>query len=196
MQLYLLGQNALKKSDCWIFKSPVSPVHIDETVSFFACYQQSTKIKSWLKSFLLVMIKNGCGQWADGINWFACWYKFMQVNGWLKIFGVDIVKNGCGQSGGEALKLTIFEEWRDGINWFYACWYRFTKIKRWSRIFWMGMFTNGCSYSGQWNLKLAVSQKWIDGINRFCACWYKFRVGVVKDSMIFGWAWSKMAIAF
>ena len=55
-----------------------------------------------------------------------------------------LVKNGCGQSGDEALKLTLFEEWANGINWFYACWHRCTKIKRWSKNVWMGMVKNGC----------------------------------------------------
>ena len=44
-----------------------------------------------------------------------------------KFFGVGMVKNGCGQSSDGSLKLSVFEEWTDGINWFYACWYRFTK---------------------------------------------------------------------
>ena len=32
-----LGQNALRQSDCRIFKLTISPEQIDETASFFAC---------------------------------------------------------------------------------------------------------------------------------------------------------------
>ena len=53
---------------------------------------------------------------TDGTNWFfACWYNFTQIKRWLKIFGVSVVKTGCGQSGHGTLKLTVFEEWTDGI---------------------------------------------------------------------------------
>ena len=61
--------------------------------------------------------------------------------------------------------------------------------------FWVGIVKNDCGQSGHRTLKLTVSQKWADGINGFFACWYK--LGKLKvDSMIFGWAWSKMVIAF
>ena len=53
-------------------------------------------------------------------DFFACWHKF------TKIIGVNIVKNGCGQSCDSTLKLTVSEEWTNGVNWFFA--YRFTKI--------------------------------------------------------------------
>ena len=39
---------------------------------------------------------------------------------------VSLVKNGCGQCGDGTQKLTVSEEWTDGINWFFACSYRFT----------------------------------------------------------------------
>ena len=40
----------------------------------------------------------------------------MQIKRQLKIFGVGLVKNGCGQSGDGTLKLTVSEEWTDGIT--------------------------------------------------------------------------------
>ena len=71
------------------------------------------------------------------------------------------------QSGDGTLKLTVFEEWTDGINWFYACWYRFTEIKRWSKSFWVYMDKNVRGHSGHGNLKLTVSQKYTDRTNWF-----------------------------
>ena len=38
----------------------------------------------------------------------------MKIN--LKVLGVGMVKNGCGQSCYGTLKLTVSEEWTDGIN--------------------------------------------------------------------------------
>ena len=32
-----IGQNALSQSDCWIFKTTISPQQSDERVSIFAC---------------------------------------------------------------------------------------------------------------------------------------------------------------
>ena len=32
-----------------------------------------------------------------------------------------MVKNGCGQSCDGTLKLTVSEEWTDGINGFFTC---------------------------------------------------------------------------
>ena len=34
----------------------------------------------------------------------------------LKDDGHSMVKNGCGQSGDGTLKLTVYEEWINGIN--------------------------------------------------------------------------------
>ena len=51
----------------------------------------------------------------------------------LKILGVDVVKNGCGQSCDGTLKLTLSEEWKNGINLFFACWCRFITVKSWSK---------------------------------------------------------------
>ena len=40
-----------------------------------------------------------------------------------------MARNGCSQSGDKVLKLTVSEEWTDGIIWFFTYLYRFTKIK-------------------------------------------------------------------
>ena len=52
---------------------------------------------------------------TNGINlFFAYWYNFMKIN--LKVLGVGMVKTGCDQSCDGTLKLTVSEEWTDGIN--------------------------------------------------------------------------------
>ena len=65
-----------------------------------------------------------------------------------------MVNNGCDQSG---WKLTVSEEWTDGLNWLLACWYKFTKMKNWSKIFDMGMVKDACGQSDRGALKLTVS---------------------------------------
>ena len=47
----------------------------------------------------------------------------------------------------------------------------------------VGMVRNMCGQSCDGTLELTLSQKWTDG---------KLKV----DSMIFGWVWSKMVVAF
>ena len=92
-----------------------------------------------------------------------------------------------------AQKLTVSEEWTDGINWFCACWCRFSKIKSWSKIYWVDMVKNSYSQSGYGTLKLTVSQNWADGINWFLHA--DTNSGKLKvDSFIFGgpcqkWQW-------
>ena len=75
-----------------------------------------------------------------------------------KILGVSVVKKGCGQSCHGTLKLTLNEEWTNGVNWFFACWCRFLTVKIWSNIYWMVMVKNGCGQSGHGTLKLTVSK--------------------------------------
>ena len=91
----------------------------------------------------------------------------MKIN--LKVLGVGMVKTGCGQSCDGTLKLTVSEEWPDGINSFLACLYRFTKMKSRSKTFLVVVLKNGFSQSAHGTLKLSVS-----GI-LVIACWYKFR---------------------
>ena len=89
-----------------------------------------------------------------------------------KSFGLGMVKNWCDQSGLWTLKLTLSQDWNDGINWFFTCWYNFTQIKRWLKIFVLSIGKNGCGQSGDGTPKLTVSEEWIDGVNWFFACWY------------------------
>ena len=131
---WYIGQNALNQSDSMIFKWTICPEQIGETTSFLACWYKLAKIKSWLKSFWLVMNKNWYGQsvlWTlknlpylknelmELTDLFA-WYKLMQVERWLKSLGVGMVKIGYGLSCNGTLKLTVSEVWIDGINWFFC----------------------------------------------------------------------------
>ena len=110
--LKYVGRNDLSHSDCGIFKSTISPQQIDETALFFSMLIQIHKNQ------------NECGRsglWTlkltDGTNWFfTCWYSFTPTKKWLKICGASMVKNGCSQFGDGTLKLTVSEEWVDGIH--------------------------------------------------------------------------------
>ena len=97
----------------------------------------------------------------------------------MKRFWWGIFKNECSQSGLWTLKLTVSEEWTDGINWLFACWYVITKVKSWSKFFWMGMVKNGCGLSRH------VTQKWTDGIKSF------FHAGTIRLFLgVLGQKWS------
>ena len=97
-----VSQNSLNHSDCRIFKSRISPEQIDEIASFLYVDTDSQDTISQERT--------------DGTNWFfTCWYNFTQkwVWSWSKM---SMVRNGCGQSGDGTLKLTVFEEWTDGVD--------------------------------------------------------------------------------
>ena len=47
-----IGQNALRQSNCKIFKPTSSPEQIHEAASFSACWYNFTKLKRWSKLFL------------------------------------------------------------------------------------------------------------------------------------------------
>ena len=55
-------------------------------------------------------------------SFFACWYRFMEIKSWLKNVGMGLVKNGYGHSGLWTVKLAIFPEGINGVNWFLVCW--------------------------------------------------------------------------
>ena len=57
----------------------------------------------------------------------------MKIN--LKVLGFGMVKNGCDQSCNETLKLTVSEEWTDGINWFMHVDTDSQKLKAYQKIF-------------------------------------------------------------
>ena len=123
---------------------------------------QSPKNQKLFKSFLVGhdQKKNGCGQSGP-------WYKFLQIKRHLKILGVGMAKKGFGQCCDRNLKLTLCEEWIDGMN--FACWCRFTNNKNKSKFF-LGEHSQKlvCGHGTQ---QLTVSQKWADGIDWYPALW-------------------------
>ena len=93
--------------------------------------QKCTKHKMYLITMMAMCYKpdkkesvgqNTLSQWL-----FASWYKFTKIKNWSKIFWLRMIKNRCDQSGLWNSKLTVSQEWTDGINWFFACWYKFMK---------------------------------------------------------------------
>ena len=83
-----IGQNALGRSDCRIFKLTVSVEENDEKAWFFACWYRFMEIKNWSKNIGVGIVKNGCGGHSvlrtlklalsqEGFNWikwfFLCW---------------------------------------------------------------------------------------------------------------------------
>ena len=54
-----------------------------------------------------------------------------------------MVKNGRGQSGYGTLKLTVSQEWIDGMSWYFTCWCKFRKAKSYFNDFWVGMVRTG-----------------------------------------------------
>ena len=56
-------------------------------------------------------------------------------------------------------------------------------------MFWVGIVKNGCGQSSH------ETQKWTDGIKSFFYAGKNLRK-LKDDSIIFGWAWSKIAMAF
>ena len=59
------------------------------------------------------------------------------------IFALGMAKNGCGQFGHGTLKLTVSQEWNDGMNWFFACRCTSSIPKSYFNAFWVGMVRNG-----------------------------------------------------
>ena len=58
-----------------------------------------------------------------------CMLVQIHVKMGLKIFGLTMVKSGCDKSYDRALKLTVSEEWTDGLNWFFPCYTDLKKFK-------------------------------------------------------------------
>ena len=94
---------------------------------------------------------------------------------------MGLVRSGCVHSSNRTLKLSVSEEWIDGINWFFTCWCKSRKAK--SRF---NRFLDGCGQKWarpfrSWDSGISpISQEWIDEMNQFLVCWYwcnKFWLG-------------------
>ena len=95
-------------------------------------------------------------------------HKFMVDQ---KFFLVIMAKNGHDQSGCKALKLTVSQEWIDGMSWYFACWWKFRKAKSCFNDFWVGIVRNGHDHLVQETLKSAVYKEWVYEFSWFFACW-------------------------
>ena len=82
-----------------------------------------------------------------------------------------MVKNGRDQSGHVTLKLTVSQEWIDGMNWYFACWCKFRKVKSYFNDFWVGMVRNGRGHLVHETVKSAVSKEWVYEFSWIFACW-------------------------
>ena len=78
-----------------------------------------------------------------------------------------MVRNGSGQFGHRTLKLTLSQEWIDGMNWYFACklW-----LQSYFNDFLVGRVRNGHVYLNHETLK-SVSKEWVYELNWFFACW-------------------------
>ena len=90
-----------------------------------------------------------------------------KLKGDWNLLGWNIVKNGCGQSSDGTLKLSVSEEWTDGINWFFACWYKFRKAKSYFNDSGVGMVKNCYGLLVHETLKSAVSEEWMYELSWF-----------------------------
>ena len=114
---------------------------------------------------------------------------------------IYIWKKSCSQDIGQILTANqtagflnqvFFTKKINEISSFLACWYRFTKIKSQSKIYCVSMVKNRCSQFGYGTLKLTLSQKSFRYFLHACTNSGKLKF----DLMVFGWSWSKMAVAF
>ena len=55
-------------------------------------------------------------------------------------------RDRCGQPSHRTLKLTISQEWIDGMNSFFACWYKFRKAKCNFNNFWVDVVKMVCGH--------------------------------------------------
>ena len=93
-----------------------------------------------------------------------------------------VVKNGRGLLGLGALKSVLFQEWIDGMGWFFALWYKFRKAESYFNNYWVGMFKNGRGLVDHGTLKSGVSHKWFDELFRSTE-WF---LHADSDQAIFG----------
>ena len=73
---------------------------------------------------------------------FCMLYEFLKIKSWSKYFSVSLVKNRCGQFDHWSLKLSLYQEWTDVTNYFFACWHKFRNAKCCFNDFWVGMVKN------------------------------------------------------
>ena len=99
---------------------------------------------------------------------------------------VGIVKNGCGYPGLSTLKLAVYQEGVNEINWYLVCWYKFKKAKRYVNNFWVLVVRNGGGLLGLGAVKSAWSQEWIDEKTDFLPTDTHFRKLKIALTIIVG----------
>ena len=75
---------------------------------------------------------------------------------WSKSFWLGMVENGCGQSGHGTLKLTVSQEWIDGMNWFLHAGVNSGNLKVSFNDSRVGVFKNVCCHLVHEALESAV----------------------------------------
>ena len=75
-----------------------------------------------------------------------------------------MIRDGCGQPGHRTLKLTVSQEWVDGMNWFFASWCKFRKAKSNFNDFWVDMVKIGHGHLVHETLK---SSEWVYELSLF-----------------------------
>ena len=113
----------------------------------------------------------------------------------VKTFWVGMVKNEFGQFGHGTLKLIVYQEWTNGMNWFSGCWCKFRKAKSCFNDFWLRVVTNDHGLLVHETLTSAVSYEWIYELSWFFECLYwcsNFRL--ISYSLIFK-CWGSTTVA-
>ena len=97
---------------------------------------------------------------------------------------MGIVKNGSGQFANGILKLTVSQEWTNGMNWFFACRCEFRKTTSYCNIFWMDVVENGRDQLVYGTLKSAVSWEGVYELSWFLVCWCKKLLSLWHRSLL------------
>ena len=91
-------------------------------------------------------IKNFCSGCGQHCVWPVC---------------ISVWKSVC-------VKLTLSQEWIDGVNWFFACWWKFRKVKNCLNAFWVGLVKTSFDYLANETVQPA---EWVYELCWFFACW-------------------------
>ena len=79
-----------------------------------------------------------------------------------------MVRDGCGQPDHWTLKLTVSQEWVDGMNWFFACCCKFRKAKSNFNDFWVDVWPVAIGLGHLVHETLNVFMNWADFLHAEC----------------------------
>ena len=103
----------------------------------------------------------------------------------IKIFGSEYGQKWAWPIWWLDLKLTVSEEWANGISWFFACWYVITKKIKTDQKFFRWVWTKIVWPVWAWESKISRLNKvifscWLE--LRKAKSWFSyFWVGIVKN---------------